>query len=182
MSSTISEPVRAALVESQRLGFIGQRPIDDVIEHARAFVGALDEVTGTVVDLGAGGGIPGLVIAHDRSDLHITLVDRRSKRTDFLERVVRRLRWSERVAVMASDVEAVITSGAMFDAVVARGFGPPDMTLGYAVQVVRPAGRIVISEPPSGDRWDRERLAELGIRRFETLDTRVVRFDRDGFT
>ncbi len=65
-------------------------------------------MTGTVIDLGAGGGIPGLVIAHDRPDLHLTMVDRRSKRTDFLERVMRRLRWSAHVAVIAADVEAVI--------------------------------------------------------------------------
>ena len=42
----------------------------------------------TVLDLGAGGGVPGLVIAHDLPDLHVTLLDRRAKRTDFLERVV----------------------------------------------------------------------------------------------
>jgi 16S rRNA (guanine527-N7)-methyltransferase len=180
--SAIAESVHVALVESQRLGFLGERPIDEVIEHARAFVGALDEVTGTVVDLGAGGGIPGLVIAHDRPDLHLTLVDRRRKRTDFLERVVRRLRWSGRVAVIAADVEAVIATDSTFDAAVARGFGPPDTTLRAAARLVRPAGRIVISEPPSGDRWDQETFAELGICRIETPDTRVVRFDRDGFT
>ena len=55
-----------ALRESQRLGFLGARPIDEVIEHARSFVRGLDAVgsNGSVIDLGAGGGVPGLVIAH----------------------------------------------------------------------------------------------------------------------
>ena len=98
-----------------------------------------------MVDLGAGGGVPGLVIAHDRPDLRLTLVDRRSKRTDFLRRVVRRLRWSTRVDVVTADVEAVIgrRGPAAFDAAVARGFGPPDTTLRFATQLVRAGGRIV---------------------------------------
>ena len=61
----------AALAESQRLGMLGDRPVAEVIEHAGAFVLALAEVTGTVVDLGSGGGVPGLVIARARPDLRV---------------------------------------------------------------------------------------------------------------
>ena len=39
-----------------------------------------------VLDIGSGGGLPGLVIAHDRPDVHVTLIDRREKRTDLLQR------------------------------------------------------------------------------------------------
>ena len=52
-----------ALAVSQRLGMLGERPIDEVIAHAGAFVDALAGTRGTVVDLGSGGGVPGLVIA-----------------------------------------------------------------------------------------------------------------------
>ena len=38
------------------------------------------------------GGLPGLVIAHDRPDVHVTLIDRREKRTDLLQRQATRLR------------------------------------------------------------------------------------------
>ena len=84
----MSDEVLDVLAESQRLGFLGGRPIDEVVEHARSFVDALDGVTGTVIDIGAGGGVPGLVVAHDRPDLRLTMVDRRAKRTDFLQRMV----------------------------------------------------------------------------------------------
>ena len=96
------------LTEAQHLGFLGARPIGEVIEHARAFVEALEELSANsrVLDLGTGGGVPGLVIAADRPDLQVTLLDRRTKRTDFLERGVRRLGWTERVSVMATDVTA----------------------------------------------------------------------------
>jgi Flp pilus assembly CpaE family ATPase len=85
------------LRDAQRLGMLGPRPIGDVIEHAEQFVRALDGVTGTIVDLGSGGGVPGLVIAVGRPDLAVVLVDRREKRTDFLERAVARLAMGDRV-------------------------------------------------------------------------------------
>lgn len=160
--------VMDALVQSQRLGFLGDRPIDEVVTHARAFVSALDGVTGRVVDLGSGGGVPGLVIAHDRPDLELLLVDRRAKRTDFLDRVVRRLGWADRVSVVCADVEVLMAAGDPgIDAAVARGFGPPMWTLEVGTTLVRPGGITVISEPPDGDRWSPERVAELGVSRLD---------------
>lgn len=165
-----------ALERSQRLGFLGDWPIPEVVEHARAFVAALDGVTGSVIDLGAGGGVPGLVVATDRPDLQLTLLDRRTKRTDFLEQMVRRLDLDRHTTVMATDVSDAIQAGYVdFDCAIARGFGPPESTLRAAVGCVRPGGVIVISEPPSEDRWDPELLNELDV--FKTpSDQRVVRF------
>jgi 16S rRNA (guanine527-N7)-methyltransferase len=155
-----------ALEDAQRLGFLGARPIPEVIAHARGFVRALAEhpQVGTVLDLGAGGGIPGLVIAHDRPDLAVTMLDRRAKRTDALERVVRRLGWSDRVSVVCQDV-AGFEPIVLFDAIVARGFGPPEFTLETAARLVAPGGLVVISEPPGADRWDTSLLHRLGLRR-----------------
>jgi hypothetical protein len=53
------------LLAAQRLGTLGDRPIPEVIEHARYFVQALEGVTGCVADIGTGAGVPGLVIAVD---------------------------------------------------------------------------------------------------------------------
>ena len=158
----------AALNESQRLGFLGARPVHEVADHARSFVVALTELAAgsRVIDLGAGGGVPGLVIAFDRPDLDVYLLDRRTKRTDFLERVVRRFGWADRVRVIPGDVqEYLATSPEPFDAAVARGFGPPEATLGVAAHLVRSGGLIVISEPPSGDRWSPAMLARCGVER-----------------
>ncbi|HSM64924.1 MAG TPA: RsmG family class I SAM-dependent methyltransferase [Ilumatobacteraceae bacterium] len=157
-----------ALTESQRLGFLGARPIAEVIDHARSFVVALDPLMAgdRVLDLGSGGGVPGLVIAHDRPDLRLVLVDRRTKRTDFLLRIVRRLGWDDHVEVLAEDAsELAAQAPASFDAVVARGFGPPESTLTLATRLVRPGGWVVISEPPRGDRWAPELMASLGVER-----------------
>ena len=174
----VEEELHEALGRSQRLGFLGHRAIPEVVEHARSFVRALEGVSGSVIDLGSGGGIPGLVLAVDRPDLRITLLDRRTKRTDFLSQMTRRLRLTDRVSVVAADVDDAIRAGHVdFDAAVARGFGPPEFTLRSAVRCIRPGGVIVISEPPTGDRWDQGLLDELELERTPSNE-QVVRFVR----
>ena len=172
-----SRVLHEVLGDAQHIGLLGARPIDEVIEHSRRFVDALDSIDGSIVDLGAGGGVPGLIIAHDRPDLHVTLIDRRTKRTDFLERVVSRLGWTERVEIIAADAERVaVEQPSRFDAVVARGFGPPVKTLELAVRLVRPGGTIVISEPPEGDRWVDVSLVRSGVVNRDTSGSGVARF------
>lgn len=153
-----SPALEQALREAQRLGFLGSRPVPETIAHADAFVRALRHVQGPVLDLGSGGGVPGLVIADRRPDLPLVLLDRRQKRADALERAVRRLGWSDRVQVLCDDAHSVAQSSRWrhtFHGVVARGFGPPDATLRVAADLVAPGGLVVISEPPphQGDRW-----------------------------
>jgi len=168
------------LSEIQRRGAIGRGPIDAAIAHARRFVGALPEpVSGvdvTVVDLGSGGGLPGLVIAADRPDLHLTLIERREKRADLLRYGVRALDLADRVEVVAADVETVITAGdrgptdrgptdrGPTDVVTARSFAPPLVVLGIAGRLLRQGGSCIISDPPDGrDRWTPGDLAALGF-------------------
>jgi 16S rRNA (guanine527-N7)-methyltransferase len=170
-----------SLEESQRLGFLGRRAIEEVVAHARYFVGAVSQADvvdgGSVLDLGAGGGLPGLVIAHDLPTAHVTLLDRRVTRTDFLARVVRRLRWTGRVDVVTQDAaRPSAVQRAAFDAVVARGFGPPETTLRLAREWVRPGGLVVISEPPTGDRWASADLGRLNVERIAS-DPHVAVFE-----
>ena len=167
-----SAELHEVLGAAQQAGFLGDRPIVEVVAHARHFVEALSGTDGSIVDLGAGGGVPGLVVAFDRPDLRVTLIDRRTKRTDFLVRMVRRLGWTEGVDVLAAEADHVAaTQGQAFDAAVARGFGPPEVTLRTASGLVRAGGLVIVSEPPTGDsgeRWSRELLAETGLERCES--------------
>jgi 16S rRNA (guanine527-N7)-methyltransferase len=165
-----------ALTASQRLGMLGDRPIAEVIDHAGAFVGALTDVRGVVVDLGTGGGVPGLVIALARPDLRLVLVDRRATRTDHVRRLVRRLGLDDRVEVLTADATTLQGLGA--DGAVARGFGPPAATLAAAAAVIRPGGTIVVSEPPEPDpsRWPATLLRTAGVAALPSADPRVAVF------
>ena len=154
-----------ALGEARRIGMLGARPIDEVIDHSLGFVEALPSAVRTVIDLGSGGGDPGLVIAVARPDLQVTLVDRRAKRTDFLARMVGRLNLGDRVEVWEADVADLPQRhpDQRWDAVTCRGFGSPEYTLRLAAPLVAPGGVVLVSEPPNSDgsRWSR--VEDVGI-------------------
>ncbi len=132
-----------------------------------------------MLDLGSGGGVPGLVIAEARPDLLVVLVDRRATRTDHLRRLVARLGWRDRVEVVTADAAALVGRQAPADAAVARGFGPPLTTLAMATPLVRRGGLVVVSEPPEHDerRWPEADVAALGAHRRPSPDHRVACFE-----
>lgn len=160
--------VADVLASAQRLGTLGDRPIPEVIEHARQFVAALEGVTGPVIDIGTGAGVPGLVIADARPDLQLTLVDRRATRMDSLALGVAALGWGDRVTVLTADVEDLSRDPAHrghYAAVVSRGFGPPEVTARLARPLLKTEGLLVVSEPPDDDpsRWPADLLSRLGF-------------------
>ena len=146
-----------ALGEAQRIGMLGDRPLDEVIDHSLGFVEALPSQARTVIDLGSGGGDPGLVIAMACPEISLTLVDRRAKRTDLLVRLVGRLGLRDRVEVVESDVEEIPVRFAnrTWDVVTSRGFGPPEYTARLAAPLLAAGGLMLVSEPPGseGARW-----------------------------
>jgi len=173
------EQLRAALELSQRHGMLGSRPIAEVVDHATAFLAPLDELVGgaTVVDLGSGGGVPGLVVAWLRPDLHLVLVERRTTRADHLRRLVARLGLGGRVDVLGVDAAALpdrLPQPA--HAVTSRGFGPPAALLAVTADVLALGGLLVVAEPPRPDprRWPDDVLARTGFTRLASPDARVA--------
>lgn len=67
-----------------------------------------------------------------------------------------------------------------FDAVVARGFGPPARTVECGAPLLRPGGRLVISEPPEDREWPAEPLAAVGLVPEPDVAAGVVVLRRDG--
>jgi 16S rRNA (guanine527-N7)-methyltransferase len=126
-----------------------------------------------VIDLGSGGGVPGLVIAVARPDLHVRLLDRSTRRIDGLQRMIARLELDSRVEAICTDV-AMYECTEPADAVVARSLAPPAETLRHARRLVDEArGRIVISDPPTGERWPASLLDSLRVRRVEVVEVDV---------
>ena len=68
-------PLELLLAESQRIGLIGPGDLGTAIGQARAFAEALPPDVRRLVDVGSGGGLPGLVVLADRPDIDVTLVD-----------------------------------------------------------------------------------------------------------
>ena len=158
---TVADVLRAA----QRVGTLGDRPIDEVIAHAQQFVDALDASAHRVIDLGTGAGVPGLVIAEARPEMVLTLVDRRQTRMDALKMAVAGLGWADRISVLTAEVESLGTDSehaGTYDAVVCRGFGSPDITAALARPFLKNGGSLIVSEPPVFDpsRWPAELCAK----------------------
>ncbi len=142
------------LREAQRVGIIGPTDVEAELAHARQYVPGIPPDARDVVDLGSGAGLPGLIIAHDRPDLRLLLVERRAKRSDFLRRAVAALGMLDRVVVSGEDTEQMLRSPvhiAQYDVVTARAFGPPELTLRCAAGLLRSPGTLVVSLPPGGE-------------------------------
>jgi 16S rRNA (guanine527-N7)-methyltransferase len=154
---TVADVLRTA----QRVGTLGDRPIDEVIAHALQFVDALDVQALRVIDLGTGAGVPGLVIAEARPDMRLTLVDRRQTRMDALRMAVTGLGWADRIEVLTAEAEALARDtdhAGSYNAVVCRGFANPEITATLARPFLKNGGSLIVSEPPIFDpsRWPEE--------------------------
>lgn len=159
----------AILEESRALGFLGPGPVEGHLPHSLAFAAAVEDPPARAVDLGAGGGLPGLVLAAlIWPDTHWVFVEAQQKRGVFLTEAVSDLGLEHRVDVLIERAEVVGRDEAhrgQYDLVVARSFGRPAVVAECAAPLLRVGGSLVVSEPPAGSegRWSAEGLTELGF-------------------
>lgn len=117
-----------------------------------------------VLDLGSGGGFPGLVVAIVRPELEVHLLDATRKKTAFLEEAAREL--GVAVHVHTGRAEALAREPglrARFDVVTARAVAPLDRLVGWAMPFLRPGGVLYAMK---GDRWREElEVAQAAIAR-----------------
>lgn len=205
----LSSSVRRALESALEHGFFGKVPLDVQIDHAQAFGTcaelALKQLLGTeprrdldrgllrratmvvpdsFLDLGSGGGLPGLVLADRWKRSRVVLLEANVRRAKALTEAVGECGWEDRVRVANLRAEMAGRSElrGSFDLVVARSFGPPPVTAECSAPFLRVGGMLVVSEPPaeasSGrgplssieflternqERWPKEGLAILGL-------------------
>ncbi len=160
--------LRAVLEEARDLGFLGPGPVGEHVVHARGFAEAVDASPERVLDLGSGGGLPGLVLAMAWPESRLVLLDSNERRTDFLRWAVDSLGVAERVAVRRDRAEHLGRQPEWrrsMDLVVARSFGPPAVTAECAAPLLAVGGRLVVSEPPDArpHRWPAAGLDPLGL-------------------
>jgi 16S rRNA (guanine527-N7)-methyltransferase len=169
----VTAAVRDQLRRSAELDFLGTMPIEDQIDHALGFASTVEQGSGgppaSVVDLGTGGGLPGLVLIACWPDASFVLIDANQRRTDFLVEEIDRSGQGERVSVVRARAEEAGRTDDLrerADLVVARSFGAPGTTAECASPLLAVGGRAVVSEPPGDQepgRWVPEGLARLGL-------------------
>jgi 16S rRNA (guanine527-N7)-methyltransferase len=156
------------LEDARGLGLLGPGPVVRQLDHALDLARSVGDFDGRLLDLGSGGGLPGLVLFTAWPRARGVLLDAQRRRCDFLERATATLEFGDRVEVRCARAEVAAREPDLrgsFDRVVARSFGPPAVTAECAVGFLRSGGDLVVTEPPNAgavERWDDAGLARLG--------------------
>jgi 16S rRNA (guanine(527)-N(7))-methyltransferase RsmG len=104
-------------------------------------VARLIAARGRWADLGSGAGFPGIAIASHNPDAHVHLVESRSKRAAFLQRVVQQAGLPN-ATVFHGRVQA-LESGC-WDGIISRAFAAPAAVLEHARRLLVPGGRLYL--------------------------------------
>jgi 16S rRNA (guanine527-N7)-methyltransferase len=152
------------LVSQESLSRVWQRHIVDSLQLQMFALG------GTKLewlDLGTGAGFPGLVLAVFNPELKITLVESRSRRVDWLQRIVDEFALPN-VSVEGRRVEQV--DGRWFDVISARAFAPLPKLVDLAARFstaettwILPKGRSAAQDLASLKGWDHTFHVEQSI-------------------
>jgi 16S rRNA (guanine527-N7)-methyltransferase len=173
---SVPAPVLEVLADGQRQGLIGPGSLAPHVANALGFIETLARArdaelstSDRVADLGAGGGLPSLVMASVAPGARFSLIEGSTRRARFLRGAVERCGLEGRVQVIAERAEVVGRNEAFrgrHSVVVARSFGSPATTAECGAPLLVVGGVLVVSEPPDegrGSRWVAEGLRLLGL-------------------
>jgi 16S rRNA (guanine527-N7)-methyltransferase len=120
-----------------------RRELVDGSLHALPYV---DRYPGTIVDVGSGGGSPGLPLAAARPERTFVLLEANRRKALFLERVALPFP-NVRVVRGRAEEQPVDEVGVA----VARALAPPPVALEWCLPLVCPGGAVVLFVGPSAD-------------------------------
>ncbi|MEU4422938.1 16S rRNA (guanine(527)-N(7))-methyltransferase RsmG [Actinoplanes sp. NPDC024001] len=149
-------------------GLIGPRETPRLWERHLVNCGVMSQIIpfgASVVDVGSGAGLPGIVLAVARPDLAITLVEPLARRTAFLEEAVETLGLDGSVTVIRGRAEEVAGHLPGADIVTARAVAALDKLAGWCLPLARVGGRLLALKGASASEEiasHREAVAALG--------------------
>jgi 16S rRNA (guanine527-N7)-methyltransferase len=140
----------AALLDTPGLTAVSD-PVEARRLHLDDALGALPLLErGPVVDVGSGGGSPGLPLAVARPDLHFDLLESTRRKCYFLERWAGEL---DNVSVICARAEEHARGPARdsYGTAFARALAPPPVAVEWCLPLVAPGGRAILFVGPSAD-------------------------------
>jgi 16S rRNA (guanine527-N7)-methyltransferase len=154
-------------------GLIGPRETERLWDRHLlncAVVAELLPEHGSLVDIGSGAGLPGVVLAMLRPSLEVTLLEPLLRRSVFLEECVTELGLANATVLRARAEEKAARIGA--DIATARAVAPLGRLAGWAAPLLRPGGQLLaIKGQSAADELAAARpaLSRLGVRSAEVL-------------
>lgn len=145
-------------------GLIGPRETPRLWERHLVNCGVMADmipVGASVIDVGSGAGLPGLVLAVARPDLAITLVEPLARRTAFLEEVVVAL-GLDNVTVVRGRAEEVVGRLPEAEVVTARAVAALDKLAGWCLPLAAVGGRLLAMKGSSAAEEIVEHAAAVG--------------------
>jgi 16S rRNA (guanine527-N7)-methyltransferase len=155
-------------------GLIGPRETERLWERHLlncAVVAELLPERGSLVDIGSGAGLPGVVLAMLRPSLEVTLLEPLLRRSVFLEECVAELGLAN-TTVLRARAEEKAAARIQADVATARAVAPLDRLAGWAAPLLRPGGQLIaIKGQSAADELAAARpvLSRLGVRSAEVL-------------
>lgn len=140
-------------------GLIGPRETPRLWERHLLNCAMLGEIVpegAAVCDVGSGAGLPGLVLAIARPDLHVTLVEPLLRRTTFLEEVVESLGLAQVDVVRARAEE--LHGRRTFDVVTSRAVAALPKLLGWSLPLAHAGGSVIAMKGANAE----EEVSEAG--------------------
>lgn len=117
--------------------------VKHMIDSAAAF--SLIDPDSSVLDLGSGGGFPGIPLKILNPSLNMTLVDASRKKVSFLKHVIRTksLDTIQALHARGEDLAGEESFQGRFDVVISRAFSGLDMFIPMALPFIKEGGRII---------------------------------------
>ena len=115
-----------------------------LVDDALRAVGVLGEFEGPIVDVGSGGGSPGIPLAFALPEREVTLLEAERRKCDFLEQ------WAPpnaRVVWGRAEEQSIDTYGVAL----AKALAQPATAVEWCLPLVRPGGAVVLWLGPSAD-------------------------------
>lgn len=148
----------AELVRASEHNLVSKRARDELEERhvpeCVAFASMLPSGGGRVLDIGSGGGFPGMIVAICRPELEVHLLDATAKKTGFLREAAEEL--GVPVTVHTGRAEELARQDGLascFDVVTARAVAPLDRLIGWSMPFLRVGGLLYAIK---GERWSAE--------------------------
>lgn len=166
--------VRMLAVTGVAWGLLGPREVPRLWTRHLLNCAALTDLVptpSTLVDLGSGAGLPGIVLALLLPDVQVTLLERMERRAKFLAQCVAELPLANATVLRATAEEVAGKLSA--DVVTARAVAPLGRLAGLAAGLVRPGGLILAIKGATADQEVAE--ARPVLRRLGMREVAVVR-------